>query len=199
MIKVGIIGLGKMGISHCSIVNAHALAKVVAICDTSSFVLEAFKKYTEIEIFTDYKKMIDTAGLDCVFIATPTKFHAEMVHYALSVGLHTFCEKPFVLNTEDGKKLIELAKQKKLVNQVGYHNRFIATFNECKRLVDQRVIGDIFHFNAETYGPVVVRQKSGTWRSQREEGGGCLYDYASHTLDLVKFIVGAPVKARGTL
>ena len=199
MIKTGIIGLGKMGISHCSIVNAHPLAKVVAVCDTSSFVLEAFKKYTGIATFTDYRKMIDTAGLECVFIATPTKFHAELVNYALSAGLHTFCEKPFVLHSEDGEKLVELAKQKKLVGQVGYHNRFIATFNECRRLVAQKVMGDIFHFNAETYGPVVVRPQSGTWRSRREEGGGCLYDYTSHTLDLIKFIIGAPVKARGTL
>jgi predicted dehydrogenase len=199
MLKAGIIGLGKMGISHCAIVNAHSLAKVVAVCDTSSFVLEAFKKYTDMAIFTDYKKMIDTAGLDCVFVATPTKFHTEIVNYALSAGLHVFCEKPFVLHTEDGKKLVELAKQKKLVNQVGYHNRFIATFNECRRLIDTKVIGDVVHFLAETYGPVVVRPKSGTWRSQSEEGGGCLYDYASHTLDLVKFIVGTPVRAKGTL
>jgi hypothetical protein len=36
-----------MGISHCAIVNAHALARVTSICDTSPFVLEAFKKYSE--------------------------------------------------------------------------------------------------------------------------------------------------------
>jgi predicted dehydrogenase len=199
MIKAGIIGLGKMGISHCSIVNAHPLAKVVAVCDTSSFVLEAFKKYTEMETFTDYKKMIDKSGLDCVFVATPTRFHADIVEYALSAGVHTFCEKPFVLDVKDGVRLVELAKQKKLVNQVGYHNRFIATFNECKRLIGQDIIGDVFHFVAEAYGPVVVRPKSGTWRAQSSEGGGCLYDYASHVLDLVNFISGTPVKARGTL
>jgi predicted dehydrogenase len=199
MIKAGIIGLGKMGISHCSIVNAHALAKVVAVCDTSSFVLEAFNKYTDMETFTDHEKMIDKAGLDCVFVATPTRFHTDIVKYALSAGVHTFCEKPFVLNVEDGVRLVELAKQKQLVNQVGYHNRFIATFNECKRLIDQKIIGNVFHFVAEAYGPVVVRPKSGTWRSQSAEGGGCLYDYASHVLDLVNFISGAPVRARGTL
>ena len=86
MIRVGIAGLGKMGISHCGIVNTHSLAKVVAVCDTSSFVLEAFKKYTEMQCFTDYEKMINTASLDCVFIATPTKYHAHMVKYALFQG-----------------------------------------------------------------------------------------------------------------
>jgi predicted dehydrogenase len=199
MIKTGIIGLGKMGISHCSIVNAHSRAKVAAVCDTSSFVLEAFKKYTKMEPFTDYKKMIDKTGLDCVFVATPTRFHADIVNYALSAGVHVFCEKPFVLKIEDGVELAALAKKKNLVNQVGYHNRFIATFNECRRLVNQKVIGDVFHFIAESYGPVVVRQKSGTWRSHGSEGGGCLYDYASHVLDLVSFISSPPVKARGTL
>jgi predicted dehydrogenase len=199
MLSVGIIGLGKMGISHCSIVNAHPQAKVVAICDSSPFVLEAFKKYTKMEAFTDYRKMIESAKLDCIFIATPTKFHAEMVRYSLMNGLHTFCEKPFVLRLEEGRELMELAKRKALVNQVGYNNKFWATFNECKRLIDSKVIGDVYHFVSETYGPVVTRKKSGTWRSKPSEGGGCLYDYASHVLDLTSFIFGAPIRVGGTL
>jgi predicted dehydrogenase len=199
MIKIGIIGLGKMGISHCSIANAHPLAKVVAVCDTSSFVLEAFKKYTDIKAFTDFKKMIDDAAPDCVIIATPTRYHAEIVRYALTAGVHTFCEKPFVLKIEDGVDLIELAKSKHLVNQVGYNNKFFATFNEFKRFIDNKAIGEVYHFTSETYGPVVTRQKSGTWRSQTAEGGGCLYDYASHVLDLTNFIFGTPTKVRGTV
>jgi predicted dehydrogenase len=199
MIKAAIIGLGKMGISHCAIVNAHPDVNLLAVCDTSTFVLEAFKKYSSISCYTDYVKLIENEKPDCVFVATPTKFHFEIVKYALEKGIHVFCEKPFCLNTEQSRELVKLAEEKKLVNQVGYHNHFVGTFREMKRMIDSNLIGDIYHFFGEAYGPVVTREKSGSWRSNREEGGGCLFDYASHVLNLIQELVGKPVKASGTL
>ena len=59
------------------------------------------------------------------------------------------------------------------------------------------MLGDIVHFTGEAYGPVVTKEKNITWRSKPEEGGGCLYDYASHVLNLIQEIIGYPVKARG--
>ena len=54
------------------------------------------------------------------------------------------------------------------------------------------------HVLGEAYGPVVLKPKGGTWRSQRTEGGGCLYDYAAHVIDLVNWYVGEPVGVGGT-
>ena len=198
MIRTAIIGLGKMGISHCAILGAHPDVNLVAVCDSSSLVLDGFKKYSRFECFSDYKKMIGTMSLDALFIATPTKYHSEMVEYALNKNLHVFCEKPFALNVHEGKLLSDLAKKQHLVNQVGYHNRFIGTFNEVKRLLSSNAIGEVYHFKGESYGPVVLKEKGGTWRSEKANGGGCLYDYASHTIDLIHFLLGKPVKVLST-
>jgi predicted dehydrogenase len=199
MLKVGIIGLGKMGISHAAIAGAHPDVEMAGVCDTSSFMLNAFKKFTSTETFSDFKEMIKTQHPDAVFVATPTKFHFPIVKYALENNIHVFCEKPFCLKCEEGKALAELADKKKLVNQVGYHNRFIGTFREMKRLLQANVLGELVHFTGEAYGPVVVKEKGGTWRSKREEGGGCLYDYASHVLNLIQEVISRPVKVNGTL
>jgi len=199
MIKAGIIGLGKMGISHAAIVSPHAEAELVAVCDTSSLILDAFKKFTSVNVYSDYVKMIDSEKLDCVVVATPTRFHYPIVKYALEKGIHTFCEKPFSLTTAEGEELVKLANQKWLVNQVGYHNHFIGTFRELKRLLKADILGDIVHFTGEAYGPVVTKEKGGTWRSDPGEGGGCLFDYASHVINLIQEIIGLPVKAKGTL
>lgn len=199
MIKAAIIGLGKMGISHCSIINSHPLVNLVAVCDSSTFILDTFNKYTKIKAYTDYKKMIDETQPECVIVATPTKFHADMVLYSLQKNAHVFCEKPFSLTVAEGEQMVQLAESKKLVNQVGYHNRFIGTFREMKRLVELGVLGDIYHFNGSAYGPVVLNEKGSTWRSSRAEGGGCLFDYASHVINLIDFILGKPVNAKGTL
>jgi len=197
-LKAGIIGLGKMGLSHAAIVGPHPSVEMVAVCDTSSIVLDAFKKFSKVNVYTDYIRMIDTENLDFVVVATPTRFHYKMVRYALEKGIHTFCEKPFSLTSLEGEDLVELADQKKLVNQVGYHNHFIGTFRELKRLLDAGILGNLVHFTGEAYGPVVTKEKGGTWRSDPEEGGGCLFDYASHVINLLQEIIGRPAKANGS-
>jgi len=189
MIKTGIIGLGKMGLSHASIINAHRDLDLVSVCDTSNLILEAMKKYGSFEVYTDYKKMIDESDLNALFIATPTKYHSEMVIYALEKGIHVFCEKPFALTIAQGENMVELAKKNKLVNQAGYHNRFIGTFNYLRKLIENKAIGEVYHFIGEAYGPVVVKRKESTWRSDSSEGGGCLFDYASHVINLIEYVL----------
>lgn len=199
MIKGTLIGLGKMGLSHAAIVGAHPEVEMAAVCDTTSLVLEAFNKFSSVKTYTDYEKMIMVEKPDFVVIATPTKFHFPMVKFALEQNVHVFCEKPFTLLAEQGKILSDLALQKGLVNQVGYHNHFIGTFREMKRLLSKNILGDLVHFSGEAYGPVVTKEKGSTWRSRPEEGGGCLYDYASHVLNLIQEAVGRPRKIYGTI
>ncbi len=198
MIKGAVIGLGKMGLSHAAIVGAHPEVDMVAVCDASSLILDAFKKFSQVHTYNDYQEMIKKENPDFVVIATPTRFHYPMVKYALENGKHVYCEKPFSLHAYQGEELVQLAQSKGLVNQVGYHNHFIGTFRELKRLLQAGVLGEIVHFTGEAYGPVVVKEKGGTWRSKPEEGGGCLYDYASHVLNLVQEIIGRPVEASGS-
>jgi predicted dehydrogenase len=199
MIRAGLVGLGKMGLSHLSILNAHPDVEVVAVCDSSQYVLDVLTKYTGLKTYSDYRRMIDESALDCAVIATPSRFHAEMVRYALERGLHVFCEKPFCLDLDEGESLIELATTRELVNQVGYHFRFVEAFREAHRLLQAGVLGQIHHVRAEAYGPVVLRPTGSTWRSSRTEGGGCLYDYASHALDLIHLLVGAPNAVSGVV
>lgn len=198
MVKGGIIGLGKMGISHAAIVSPHKDVELVAVCDTSSLILEGFKKFTKARVYDDYRKMIDSESLDFVVVATPTKLHYPMVRYALEKGIHTFCEKPFSLTLKEGEEMTDLALRKNLINQVGYHNHFIGTFREMKRLLESGILGRLVHFTGEAYGPVVTKPKSSTWRSDPGEGGGCLFDYASHVINLIQEIIGKPVEARGS-
>lgn len=198
MIRVGLVGLGKMGISHHAILNAHPEVELAAVCDAAQYVLGVLSKYTGVRTYGDYRRMIDDAALDCVVVATPSKTHAEIARYALERGLDVFCEKPFVLDPEDGERLVELARQGARVTQVGYHYRFVGAFREAKRLLAAGALGRIHHVRAEAYGPVVLRPKGSTWRGARSEGGGCLYDYASHAIDLVNFLVGVPAAVSGT-
>ena len=198
MIKAAVIGMGKMGISHCAILNAHSDVDLVGVCDKSKFLRWGLSKYSKLPLFDDYEKMIQEQKPDCVFIATPTSSHYSIAKYCLENNINIFLEKPCTLKYHDTAELKDLAKEKNLLIQVGYHNRYIGTFQEVKRIVESDELGKIYHFSAEAYGPVVVKDVARTWRSDRKEGGGCLYDYASHVINLVTFILGDIEKVSGT-
>lgn len=199
MIRLAVVGVGKMGLSHLSILGAHPNVEIAAVCDTSGYLLDLLGKYTGTTGYSDYQKMLDRAELDAVVIATPTRAHAAMVRAALERGLHVFCEKPLTLSAEESEELARRAAELGLHCQVGYHNRFVAAFAEAKRLLALGAIGRVTHAHAEAYGPVVLRPKGGTWRSRSSEGGGCLYDYAAHPLDLLAWYLGAPDAVGGTV
>ena len=137
MIRVALIGAGKMGISHLAILGAHPDVQIVGVADTSKIVTDVLEKYSKFECFADYKKMLDKTNPEAVFVAAPTKYHGTIVKELLQKGIHVFVEKPFCLNTKEGAELVQLAKLKGTVNQVGYHNKFIGTF-------------DIFFFSSRT-------------------------------------------------
>jgi predicted dehydrogenase len=199
VIKVALIGLGKMGLSHQAIINAHPEVSLVAVCDTVDYMLDVLKKYTGLRTYTDYQKLLKEEELDAIFIATPSRQHPAIVRASLERDLHVFCEKPFCLEPEEGLRLAEFAEDRGLVNQVGYHYRFVGAFDELKRLTDLTAIGAIHSARAEAYGPVVLRPKGKSWRSNKFEGGGCLYDYACHVIDLLNYTLGPPIGVSGAV
>ena len=199
MIRTAVVGLGKMGLSHLAILRPHPDIDVVAVCDTFGMMLNGLNRYTGLKTYNDYTEMLEKETLDAVLIATPSRFHGAMVKQALDKNLHVFCEKPFCLDVAEGRELAALAKSKGVVNQVGYHYRFLGTFIEAKALLAANLIGKVHHVRAEAYGPVVLRPKGMTWRTSKSEGGGCLFDYACHAIDLVNFLYAAPTRVEGTV
>ena len=199
MIRVALVGLGKMGLSHLSIVNTHPDVELVAVCDSAAYILDVLGKHAGIKGYADYAKLLDEQRPDAVLIATPPRSHSAMAQAALERNIHVYCEKPFCLDAAESLRLAELAERKGLVNQVGYHYRFVATFQEMKHLIDAGVLGAVRHLRAEANGAVIVRPSGSTWRGSRVEGGGCLHDYASHLVDLLYYLVGRPETVSGTV
>ena len=199
MIRLAIVGLGKMGLSHLAILRAHPRIQLVAACDATTYVNDVLAQHADLKCHADYQRLLAEEQLDAVLVATPSKLHAAMVQQALERGLHVFCEKPFVLDVADGERLVALAATAQRVTQVGYHYRFVGAFQEAARVVRSGALGTVHHVRAEAYGPVVLRAKGSTWRSARSEGGGALYDYACHAIDAVNFIAGAPSSVSGVV
>lgn len=191
-IRLAVVGLGKMGVSHLSIANALDDFEVAAVCDNSKFVTDLLGKVTGLKVSNDYDEVLKVKDLHAVIIATPTIAHEPMIRRALDRGLHVFAEKPLTLDASASRELAERAATQGLVAQVGYHNRYVGTFAEAARLLQNGALGKISHVLAESYGPVVLRRTKPTWRGKAGQGGGCLHDYAAHPINLMNWILGAP-------
>src|SRR5262245_19752920 len=105
MLRVGLVGLGKMGISHLAIARSEPDVEVVGICDRNGVVLNALSGYTGARAYKKYGAMISGAQLDAVIVATPPDSHGEMVREALQSGISVFCEKPFMLDWRESEQL----------------------------------------------------------------------------------------------
>lgn len=197
-IRVGVVGLGKMGLSHFALVNAHPDTETIA-CDATGLLMDILSRNIKNRLYRDYDRMLAEEPLDAVLISTPSRMHDGMVRAALDRGIHVFCEKPFCLDWRESMALAELSEAKGLVGQVGYHYRHVGAFREMKRVIDTGALGRITHVLAEAYGPVVLRSKRQTWRSRKSEGGGCLYDYAAHPINLLNWVFGAPERVSGSV
>ena len=101
MIKIAIVGLGKMGLSHLAIVNAHPDVELAAVCDSSGYLLDILKKYTGVTTYTDYRGDAARASSSTRSSSRRRRAsHAAMVRAALDRGLHVFCEKPLLLDVD---------------------------------------------------------------------------------------------------
>ena len=189
-LRAGIIGFGRMGVTHAAILNRHPDVQIGGISDTSKFILSNLRKFADFSTYTDTDKMIREADLDFIVVCTPTKFHAQVVQEAASNGIHIFMEKPLAVTYEEGRQLIEVAESAEIVNQVGYFLRFNEIFAAVKKSLDAGHIGDVIHYKNEMYGRTVIRPWKSGWRREKAMGGGCALDYASHAIDLSQHLFG---------
>src|SRR3989339_1246078 len=199
MLNGAVVGFGRMGLTHFSILNHHPDVQFSAICDSSSFMLKNISKYTNLQTFTDFIEMYNNVKSDFVIIATPTALHYAAAKEAVKRGIHVFVEKPFVLSVTEGEEIVAMLERSNLVNQVGYVIRFNEIFSRIKQLINDGVIGQPIIYKMEMNGPTVSKPVKGGWRSQKSQGGGCLHDFASHSIDLINYLLGKPKKVTGTV
>lgn len=198
-IKLAIIGVGRMGITHYSIINGHPDIEITAIVETSSLVVDILKKYVKnIKTYSDFNLLFENEKLDGVIICTPPSLHYPIAIKAAEKNIHVFSEKPFTTELTKARKLSQIFERQLLVNQVGYVNRFNDIFKTVKKHLESGTIGDVLLFKSEMYSRTITKSEEGkTWRDSRENGGGAVFEMASHAIDLVNFLIGKPDKITG--
>src|SRR5262245_53145630 len=143
-VRVGVVGLGNQGAYNWGQLAKTTDADVIAICDVDErMTAGARKQFPKATFFTDYRKMIEAKGLDAVLCATPDHNHFHITHMAMSHGLHAYCEKPLTHTVSEARTLIDLAKSKKLVTQMGTQIHAENNYRRVVEAVRMGVIGPV--------------------------------------------------------
>ncbi|MEW4452222.1 Gfo/Idh/MocA family oxidoreductase [Bremerella sp. JC817] len=144
-ILTGHIGVGGMGRGNLG----KFLDKAVAVCDVDSKHAQAAaktvldKKNREVEIYGDYRKVLDRKDIDAVVVSTPDHWHALTTIHACEAGKDVYCEKPLSLTINEGRKMVEAARSNKRIVQTGSMQRSAANFRHACELVRNGYIGKV--------------------------------------------------------
>ena len=152
-VKVAVVGMGKMGLLHVSILNTMPNVEIVALCDKSFILRKLVKKlFKTARVVDDVEKL---AGLDVssVYVTTPIPGHFPIVESLLSesVARNIFVEKTLTSSWDKSMQLCELASASEGVNMVGYMKRFAVTFLKAKSMLAEDVLGELISFDAYAF------------------------------------------------
>jgi predicted dehydrogenase len=198
MKKIALIGVGKMGLSHFAIANSTPGIEIVAVCDTSKPLLRAIRKNLNVKTFNDYNKLLESETLDGVIVSVPNAMHFSVVLNCLKAGVNVFIEKPLTIKYQDSLVLHNFAKEQNLVVQVGYVNRFNLVFSKVKQLIESKLLGELISYDCQMRGGVVLEENSKGWRNSYAAGGGCLYDFGPHCIDLAVYLFGEDITLKSS-
>lgn len=178
MLKVGLIGLGKMGRYHLNLYRDIHNVELVGICDTNKDLVDEISSKTGYKGYTDYKELLK--HVDAVTIAAPTKFHYEIAKTCLESKKHILVEKPITTNFNEATELFDIAIKNNLTLHIGHVERFNGAVQEIKNLdVKPRYI------EARRIGPYNPNFKSDS----------IVLDLMIHDIDIIMNLMGSKVKA----
>ena len=183
MIRVGVVGLGKMGLLHASILSANPGVELVALCEQNKLVRRFAKKALKVPNVVNDVLEFKGLQLDAVYVTTPVSSHYGIIKavYQQGIAPSVFSEKPLASNNAQGDELSQLAQESGGVSMVGYHERHSVTFNKANALLKDGVLGDIVSFEAYARSSDFFGSEN-AWRKSVDRGG-VLRDLGSHAVD----------------
>lgn len=197
MIKVGVVGLGRMGMLHLMDCMKIDDVKVVAVADSSKKALKKAKSLGVKRLYSDYHELFrDASEIDAVVIALPNFLHFESVQLALEAGLNVFVEKPMARNVQECREIVRLVEKSGRKFMVGHVMRFEDGIRKMKEKADKGFIGSLEVVTAEEVingpfsHPRVPAPIADWWFDPAKSGGGALIDIGYHLIDLFRFFVG---------
>lgn len=201
-VKLGIIGIGNMGLSHIRNYESGAMPECEITCvadiDPTRFA-NAKEKLPDVVCFNSATELINSGLCEAVIIATPHYDHPPIAIEALNAGIHVMSEKPAGVYTKQVRQLIEVADKSDKTYAIMFNQRTNCVYRKVKEIVESGEYGEIKRVSwiiTEWYRTQAY-YNSGGWRATwKGEGGGVMLNQCPHQLDLWQWICGMPSKVK---
>jgi predicted dehydrogenase len=142
MLRVAIVGCGKIADQHAEQIAVIPGCKIVAVCDREELMARQLRERLNVEShFTDVQELLAEARPDAVHITTPPQSHYPLGKLCLEAGCHVYIEKPFTVNLAEAEDLVALAERKNLKLTVGHNAQFSHAAIRMRRLIEAGYLG----------------------------------------------------------
>ncbi|HEX8949659.1 MAG TPA: Gfo/Idh/MocA family oxidoreductase [Dissulfurispiraceae bacterium] len=192
MIRVGIVGCGKMADQHAVQIRRIAGAEIVGVCDSEPLMARQMSERFKVgRYFTDPQEMIAAAGPDVIHITTPPSSHFQLGKMCLEAGCHVYAEKPFTVDTPEAVELIGCAERKGLKITAGHNAQFTHAMLRMRDLVRNGYLGGrpvhmeshyCYEFGGADYAQALLGDR-GHWA--RKLPGSLLQNIISHGISKI--------------
>ena len=176
-LRLAVIGTGHLGRIHARLAAEQSSVELIAVADPLENARMTVAESTGSRPVADYRELI--GDLDAAIVATPTSTHLQVASELMQAGVHVLVEKPLAPSLGESEQLVQLARKKNLVLQVGHVERFNPALTSV-----QDKIGDPKFIDA-------VRTSGYTFRSTDV---GVVMDLMIHDIDVILSLVKSPVE-----
>jgi myo-inositol 2-dehydrogenase/D-chiro-inositol 1-dehydrogenase len=183
--RVGVVGVGRIGSFHAGVLQRHPAVRGVVLCDADGARAEAIAREHGAEVAISVDDLL--ARTDAVVITTPTDTHADLICQAVDAGRPTFCEKPITTDLASTEAVIRFVQERRGVVQIGFQRRFDAGYRRARDMVASGAMGQVYVVRMAGHDPAPPHE------SYIPGSGGIFRDLHIHDFDVVRFVSGQEV------
>jgi predicted dehydrogenase len=198
LIRVGLIGCGRIARVHVPYIRSYKGAEIIGVCDCNPEQAKILARHFNIAgVYTDPKVFLAEQHPDVVHILTPPQTHAELAIFAMEAGIHVLVEKPMAVSVAEADRMIETARRMKVRLCVDHNRLFDPVVLKAQQMVADGILGEVVgveafqgiaHLNANNSADGLPSKKG--WVS--ELPGGVLQNVGPHSIALLLAFMRAP-------
>jgi myo-inositol 2-dehydrogenase/D-chiro-inositol 1-dehydrogenase len=182
MIRVAVLGAGRIGRIHGRNAAAHPAARLVAIADPHAPSAEALAQATGAEI-ASLEDVVERADVEAILVCTPTTTHADLIERGARAGKAVFCEKPVDLSSERIERCLSVVEGAGTPLMIGFNRRFDPNFASLRERLAAGEVGEVELIT------ILSRDPGPPPLSYIETSGGLFRDMMIHDLDMARFLL----------
>ena len=177
-INIAVIGVGKLGQEHTRIYSQLPQVNLVGICDIQPKIKKIAAKYNTL-FYKNYLSLLSASKINALSIAVPTHLHYQIAKESLNQGINILLEKPITSTLKNADKLLDIAREKNLILQVGHIERFNPVIKKVKAMINK---------------PLFIECQRLGYYDTRINDVGAVLDLMIHDLDIILHLVDSKIE-----